>query len=78
MSNKGIRFFSSIAFLLINLSVLIPIAAQKLQHRELTLFTKNFELKYKCIFENDKAFLIISAPSYNYRLSLKIYTEYPS
>lgn len=51
--------------------------AQKLQHRELTLFSKNFELNYKCIFENDKPYLIVSAPAYSYRLNLKVYSDYP-
>ena len=51
--------------------------SQKLQNRELLVFPKNFEVKHKCIFENDKPFLVIAVPAYNYRLSLKAYSEYP-
>jgi len=76
--NKSIGNFSAIFFLLMLLSVGNVLYAQKLQHRELTVFSKNFELNYKCIFENDKAFLIVSAPAYNYRISLKAYTDYPA
>jgi GWxTD domain-containing protein len=65
-------------FLLLYLTVSQSVFAQKLHLRELTLFSKNFELKYKCIFENDKAFLIVSAPAYNYRLGLKVYADYTS
>ena len=65
-------------FLLLFLTAFESVFAQKLHHRELTLFSKNFELKYKCIFENDRPYLIVAAPAYNYRLGLKVYTDYSS
>ena len=65
-------------FLLFYLTAPESVFAQKLHHRELTLFSKNFELKYKCIFENDRPYLVVSAPAYNYRLGLKVYTYFSS
>lgn len=72
--------FKHINYLFTTVLILLvgqPMFAQKLQSRELNPYPINFEIKHKVIFEKNQPFLIIAVPAYNYKLSLRVYTDYP-
>ena len=51
----------------------VSTGGERLQYRELRVFTTNFEVSYKVIYESNQPYLYISAPAANYRLQLRAY-----
>lgn len=73
---KYTSYLCYLLFATVLLSACSNVVTERLQHRELVNIPRSFEVKYKIVYEKNQPYLFLQAPVHNYKLSLRVYTNY--